>query len=70
MEVQEQLALFYWMRLGSGVFVVISALMFVYAVLGAGRASSSVRLRATSRVTRDRRPRDARPSPVDLRRPP
>ena len=39
MEVQDQLALFYWMRLGAGVFVVISALMFVYAVLGPGRRS-------------------------------
>ena len=34
MEVQEQLALFYWMRLGSGIFVVISVLMFVYAMFG------------------------------------
>jgi nitric oxide reductase subunit B len=37
MEVQDQLALFYWIRLGSGVFVLISALMFVWAVLGPGR---------------------------------
>ena len=34
MEVQDQLALFYWMRLGSGVVVAISALMFVYSVFG------------------------------------
>jgi nitric oxide reductase subunit B len=34
MEVQEQLALFYWMRLGAGVAVVIGALMFIYATLG------------------------------------
>jgi nitric oxide reductase subunit B len=33
MEVQDQLALFYWVRLGSGVFVLISALMFIWAVL-------------------------------------
>jgi nitric oxide reductase subunit B len=33
MDVQDQLALFYWVRLGSGVFVLISALMFVWAVL-------------------------------------
>ncbi|HEY0837362.1 MAG TPA: cbb3-type cytochrome c oxidase subunit I [Azospirillum sp.] len=34
MEVQEQLALFYWMRLGSGVVVFASVLLFVYSVLG------------------------------------
>ena len=37
MHVQDQLALFYWIRLGSGVFVLISALMFVYAVFVPGR---------------------------------
>jgi len=37
MEVQDQLALFYWIRLGSGVVVVVSALMFVWAVLVPGR---------------------------------
>ena len=37
MEVQEQLALFYWMRLGAGLFVVISVLMFVYAMFGPAR---------------------------------
>lgn len=40
MEVQDQLALFYWIRLGSGVVVVISALMFVWAVLVPGRQRS------------------------------
>ena len=34
MDVQDQLALFYWMRLGAGVVFVIGALLFVYAVLG------------------------------------
>jgi nitric oxide reductase subunit B len=34
MDVQDQLALFYWMRFGSGVAVVIGALMFIYAILG------------------------------------
>jgi nitric oxide reductase subunit B len=38
MEVQDQLAMFYWVRLGSGLFVVISAVMFVWAVLVPGRA--------------------------------
>ncbi|MFO1163442.1 MAG: cbb3-type cytochrome c oxidase subunit I [Reyranellaceae bacterium] len=34
MDVQDQLGLFYWMRLGAGVVFVIGALLFVYAVLG------------------------------------
>ena len=34
MEVQDQLSLFFWMRLGSGVIVVVGALMFIYATLG------------------------------------
>ncbi|HEV7338305.1 MAG TPA: cbb3-type cytochrome c oxidase subunit I [Bosea sp. (in: a-proteobacteria)] len=37
MEVQDQLGLFYWVRLGSGVVVVIAALMFAWAVLVPGR---------------------------------
>ena len=40
MEVQDQIALFYWIRLGSGLVVVISALMFVWAVLLPGRQRS------------------------------
>ena len=42
MEVQDQLAMFYWVRLGSGVFVLISALMFVWAVLVPGRERPAV----------------------------
>jgi nitric oxide reductase subunit B len=42
MEVQDQLAMFYWVRLGSGVFVVISAIMFVWAVLVPGRKTHPV----------------------------
>jgi nitric oxide reductase subunit B len=34
MEVQEQLALFYWMRLGSGLFVLIACLLFLYSIFG------------------------------------
>jgi nitric oxide reductase subunit B len=41
MDVQDQIALFYWVRLGSGVVVVISALMFVWAVLVPGRERSA-----------------------------
>jgi nitric oxide reductase subunit B len=33
MDVQDGLALFYWMRFGSGLFVVAGALLFIYAVL-------------------------------------
>ncbi len=38
MDVQDQLSVFYWVRLGSGVFVFISALMFIWSVLVPGRA--------------------------------
>ena len=37
MTVQDQLAVFYWIRLGSGVVVVISAFMFIWAVLVPGK---------------------------------
>lgn len=33
MEVQDQIALFYWMRLGAGVAVVLGALLLIYALL-------------------------------------
>ena len=36
MEVQEQIALFYWMRLGSGVIVVAGVLLFLYAIFSKG----------------------------------
>ncbi len=36
MEVQEQISLFYWMRLGSGVIVVLGVLLFVYATFSKG----------------------------------
>lgn len=34
MDIQDQLGLFFWMRLGAGVVVLISVLLFIYAVLG------------------------------------
>jgi len=34
MNVQSQIELFYWLRLGSGVCFIIGALMFIYAALG------------------------------------
>jgi nitric oxide reductase subunit B len=37
MEVQDQLGLFYWMRLGSGVVVVIGALLYLYAIFAPRR---------------------------------
>lgn len=40
MDVQDQLALFYWIRLGSGAVVLVSALMFIWAVLMPGRERS------------------------------
>jgi len=42
MEVQDQLALFYWVRLGSGVFVLLGAVMFIWAVLVPGSQKRSV----------------------------
>ncbi|MBL8572907.1 MAG: cbb3-type cytochrome c oxidase subunit I [Hyphomicrobiaceae bacterium] len=42
MEVQDQLALFYWMRLGSGIVVVLGALMWLYAMLGPKAASTEL----------------------------
>lgn len=34
MEVQDQLVLFYWMRLGAGAFVAVAVLLYVWSVLG------------------------------------
>ncbi len=33
MDVQDQLAIFYWMRFGSGVAVVLGALLFIYSIM-------------------------------------
>lgn len=46
MDVQDQLGLFYWMRLGAGVVFVIGAALFVYAMFG------PVREQLTARDTR------------------
>ena len=32
MDVQDQIAIFYWMRFGAGLIVVIGALLFIYAM--------------------------------------
>jgi nitric oxide reductase subunit B len=34
MEVQEQLVLFYWMRLGAGCVVGVAALLYIWSILG------------------------------------
>jgi len=44
MEVQDQIALFYWMRLGAGIFVGIAVLMYVWSVLGPVREKRAARL--------------------------
>ncbi len=43
MDVQDQLALFYWMRLAAGTIFAIGAAMFVYAVLGPVREQLTAR---------------------------
>lgn len=42
MEVQDHIAPFYWVRLGSGVLVVVAALMFLWAVFGPVRDARKV----------------------------
>lgn len=44
MEVQEQLVLFYWMRLGAGVFVALAVILFLYAILGPSREEKPARM--------------------------
>ncbi|MGE3289900.1 MAG: cbb3-type cytochrome c oxidase subunit I, partial [Geminicoccaceae bacterium] len=43
MDIQDQLALFYWMRLGAGVVVVIGAALFLYAIFGPVRDQLTAR---------------------------
>jgi len=43
MDVQDQLALFFWMRLGAGVVFALGAALFVYAVLGPVREQLTAR---------------------------
>jgi nitric oxide reductase subunit B len=42
MEVQDQIALFYWMRLGAGVVTLLGVLVFIYSIFGPVRESRSV----------------------------
>lgn len=43
-EVQDQLALFYWMRLGAGVFVLLGVILIVYSLAVPGRASENAKV--------------------------
>jgi nitric oxide reductase subunit B len=43
MEVQDHIAPFYWVRLGSGVFVVIAAIMYLWSISGPVRAPRPAR---------------------------
>jgi nitric oxide reductase subunit B len=44
MEVQDQLVLFYWMRLGAGLFVVVAGLLFIYSIFGPVKEESPAHL--------------------------
>ena len=46
MEVQEQLILFYWMRWGAGALVVLSAILYVWSILGRVREEQPAHLDA------------------------
>jgi nitric oxide reductase subunit B len=46
MEVQEQLVLFYWMRLGAGAVVAVAALLYIWSVLGPVREERPARMEA------------------------
>jgi nitric oxide reductase subunit B len=50
MEVQDQLALFYYMRFGAGVAVVLGAILFVFAILVPQRGLSATRRLRSSHV--------------------
>ncbi|WP_128291035.1 cbb3-type cytochrome c oxidase subunit I [Afifella aestuarii] len=46
MEVQDQLAMFYWIRLGSGALVVVAALLYLYSIFGPVRERGASRTAA------------------------
>jgi nitric oxide reductase subunit B len=47
MEVQDQLALFYWMRFGAGLFTLLGGLLYIYALLGPARVEKTVWVETT-----------------------
>ena len=51
MAVQDQLALFYWMRLGAGVVVALGALLFIYALLGPAKREAPRHIERVPEVT-------------------
>ncbi|MBX6742033.1 MAG: cbb3-type cytochrome c oxidase subunit I [Acetobacteraceae bacterium] len=46
MEVQDQIGLFYWMRLGAGCVVAVAVLVYLYAILGPAREDRPAHLEA------------------------
>ena len=44
MEVQDQLVIFYWMRLGAGLLVALSVVLFLYAIFGPSREEKPARM--------------------------
>ncbi|NOG74137.1 cbb3-type cytochrome c oxidase subunit I [Roseicella sp. DB1501] len=46
MEAQDQIALFYWMRLGAGCFVLLGALLFVWSIFGPARVERPAHMAA------------------------
>ena len=46
MEIQSQIELFYWFRLGSGLFFLLGALLFLYSALGPVREQVTTAHRA------------------------
>jgi len=51
MEVQSQLDLFYWMRLGAGLVVLIGAFLFIYATLGPAKREEPAHIERVPEVT-------------------
>lgn len=50
MQVQDDLGLFYWMRLGAGLVVVIGAYLFIYATLGPSKREAPAHIRRVPEV--------------------
>ncbi len=50
MEVQDQLDLFYWMRLGAGLVVMIGAFLFIYATFGPARKEEPAHMERVPQV--------------------
>ena len=66
MDIQDELGVFYWMRFGAGLVVVISAFIYIYALLGARGARSSRPTRPAGGMTVEGASRERRPLPFYL----